>query len=357
VSDESTPKGQLLIYSDGGLNLQVRLDGQTVWLTQVQMAELYQTTKQNVSLHLQNIFDEGELDPTATVKEYLTVQTEGSRQVRRSIEHYNLDAILAVGYRVRSPRGTLFRQWATTRLRELLVKGFTLDDERIKAGRSIGADYFDELLARIRDIRASERLFYQKITDIYATSIDYDPNAEMTQLFFQTVQNKMHWAAHGHTAAEIVRQRADAGKPNMGLTTWKNSPAGPVRKADVAIAKNYLTKEEIEALNRIVSAYLDFAELQARSHRPMHMADWIAKLDDFIRLSERDILTHAGRISHQQAEEHAHAQYELYERQRRELEAAQTSDFDEAAKRITEQAAPPPKPRRRKKKTDGGGDA
>jgi hypothetical protein len=256
VSEDTSPEGQLLIYSDGGLNLQVRLDGQTVWLTQAQMADLYQTTKQNVSLHIQNVLDDKELPSEAVVKEYLTTAADGKCY---RVLHYSLDMILAVGYRVRSPRGTLFRQWATTRLRELLVKGFTLDDERIKAGRTIGADYFDELLARIRDIRASERLFYQKITDIYATSIDYDPNAELTQLFFQTVQNKMHWAAHGHTAAEIVRHRADAGKPNMGLTTWKNAPAGPVRKGDVAIAKNYLSREEIDAVNLIVSAYLDFA--------------------------------------------------------------------------------------------------
>jgi hypothetical protein len=220
VNDESMPQGQLLIYSDGALNLQVRLDGQTVRLTQAQMAELYQTSKQNISLHIQNILDDKELPAEAVVKQYLTTATDGKNY---STLHYRLDMILAVGYRVRSARGTLFRQWATSRLRELLVKGFTLDDDRIKAGRTIGADYFDELLSRIRDIRASERLFYQKITDIYATSIDYDANAEMTQLFFQTVQNKMHWAAHGHTAAEIVRQRADAGKSNMGLTTWKNA--------------------------------------------------------------------------------------------------------------------------------------
>ncbi len=355
MNNESTPQGQLLIYSDGALNLQVRLDGQTVWLTQAQIAELYQTTSQNITLHIQGIYDDNELPEGATCKEYLQVRQEGSRQVQRALKHYSLDMILAVGYRVRSPQGTLFRQWASTRLRELLVKGFTMDDERIKAGRTLGADYFDELLARIRDIRASERLFYQKITDIYATSIDYDANAEMTQLFFQTVQNKMHWAAHGHTAAEIVRHRADAGKPNMGLTTWKNAPAGPVRKGDVAIAKNYLAKDEIEALNLIVSAYLDFAELQARSKKPMHMADWIAKLDAFIRLSERDILTHAGNMSHRDAEEHAHAQYALYERQRRELGATSASDFDEAAKRIAEQASPPPKPRRRNKKADDSG--
>jgi hypothetical protein len=345
------PDGQLLIYQDGAMRLQVRLDGQTVWLTQAQLAELYQTTKQNVSLHLQNIFDEGELRPEATVKDYLTVQIEGNRRVKRTVSHYNLDAILAVGYRVRSPRGTLFRQWATARLSELLRKGFTLDDERIKAGRTIGADYFDELLARVRDIRASERLFYQKITDIYATSIDYDADAELTQLFFQTVQNKMHWAAHGHTAAEIVCGRADASKSNMGLTTWKNAPAGPVRKQDVAIAKNYLTHEEIEALNLIASAYLDFAELQARSHKPMHMADWVGKLDDFLRLSDRDVLTHAGRVTHDEAEQHAIAQYEDFDQGRRQLADATDSDFDSAVKRLTE--SPPSNPSKRKKKQNG----
>lgn len=302
--DFEPPSGQLLIYQDGGTTLQVRLDGRSVWLTQAGMAELFQTTPQNITLHLQNIYDEGELVENATCKEYLQDRIEGARRVQRSLRHYNLHAILAVGYRVRSPRGTAFRQWATIRLNELLVKGFTLDDERIKAGRAVGDDYFEELLARIRDIRASERLFYQKITDIFATSIDYDANAELTQLFFQTVQNKMHWAAHGQTAAEVIRRRADANQPNMGLTTWTNSPSGPIRKRDVAIAKNYLAHEEIESLNLIVSAYLDFAELQARSRRPMHMADWISKLDDFLRLSERDILQHAGQISHQVAEKH-----------------------------------------------------
>jgi len=337
---ESSP-GQILIYTDAGLNLQVRLDGQTVWLTQLQMADLFQTTKQNISLHVLNILEEGEQDREATVKEYLTVQQEGSRQVRRLVEHYNLDMILAVGYRVRSQRGTQFRQWATTRLSELLVKGFTLDDERIKAGRTLGQDYFDELLARIRDIRSSERLFYQKITDIYATSIDYDRNAELTQVFFKTVQNKTHWAAHGHTAAEIVRQRADASQPHMGLTSWKNAPYGAVRKADVPVAKNYLNKEELEDLNLIVSAYLDFAELQARGHRPMHMREWISKLDDFLRLSERNILTNAGKISHALAEEHAYAQFAQFEEQRRQLEASQpVSDFDRTLEQIKKLEAP-----------------
>jgi hypothetical protein len=356
-SDPSTsqpPGGQLLIYQDGGAKLQVRLDGQTVWLTQAGIAELYQTTRQNITLHLQGIYDDKELLEVATCKEFLQVQNEGQRQVQRSLKHYNLDAILAVGYRVRSPRGSLFRQWATTRLSELLVKGFTLDDERIKTGRTLGIDYFDELLARIRDIRASERLFYQKITDIYCTSIDYDGNAELTQLFFKTVQNKMHWAAHGHTAAEIVRQRADASQPNMGLTTWKNAPTGPVRKQDVVIAKNYLTRPEIEALNLIVSAYLDFAELQARSHRPMHMADWIAKLDDFIRLSDRDILTHAGMVSHHLAEEHAHDQYEEYNRQRRKITDSTDSDFDQAVKRVSDDSPAHSKPKRRRKKEGDG---
>jgi hypothetical protein len=336
--------GKMLIYKDSGLNLQVRLDGENVWLTQAQIAELFQTTPQNITLHIAAIYDEGELVQEATCKDYLQVQTEGNRQVRRSLKHYSLDMILAVGYRVRSPRGTQFRQWATARLGELLVKGFTLDDERIKAGRTLGQDYFDELLARIRDIRSSERLFYQKITDIYATSIDYDHNAELTQEFFKAVQNKVHWAAHGHTAAEIVYGRADASQPHMGLTSWKNAPAGPVRKADVAVAKNYLKKEEIEALNLIVSAYLDFAELQAKGHRPMHMRDWIAKLDDFLRLSDRNILANAGKISHALAEEHAHAQFAQYEEQRRQLEASQTvSDFDQTVEEIKKLGAPKPK--------------
>ena len=343
VPSESSP-GQILIYTDAGLNLQVRLDGQTVWLTQAQIAELFQTTPQNITLHIAAIYEEGELHPEATCKDYLQVQQEGSRQIRRSLKHYNLDMILAVGYRVRSLRGTQFRQWATARLSELLVKGFTLDDERIKAGRTLGQDYFDELLARIRDIRSSERLFYQKITDIYATSIDYDSKAELTQEFFKTVQNKTHWAAHGHTAAEIVRQRADASKLHMGLTSWKNAPAGPVRKTDVTVAKNYLNQEELEVLNLIVSAYLDFAELQARGHRPMHMREWISKLDDFLRLSERNILTHAGKISHALAEEHAYAQFDQFEEQRRQIESSQpVSDFDRTVEQIKKLGAGKPK--------------
>lgn len=327
--------GQLLIYQDGGLNLQVRLDGQTVWLTQAQIAELFQTTPQNITLHIAGIYEEGELTEEATCKDYLQVRQEGARQVQRSLKHYSLDMILAVGYRVRSQRGTQFRQWATARLGELLVKGFTLDDERIKAGRTLGQDYFDELLARIRDIRSSERLFYQKITDIYATSIDYDRDDELTQTFFKTVQNKMHWAAHGHTAAEVVRGRANASQPHMGLTTWKNAPHGAVRKPDVAVAKNYLKQEELQALNLIVSAYLDFAELQATGHRPMHMRDWLTKLDDFLRLSDREVLTHAGRIRHSVAEQHALAEFAKYEEMRLQLEAeTASSDFDRAVEGV-----------------------
>ncbi|OPY75368.1 MAG: hypothetical protein A4E65_03598 [Syntrophorhabdus sp. PtaU1.Bin153] len=323
------PEGQLLIYHDGALRVQVRIDGKTVWLTQRLMAELYQVTTANINQHLKAIYKEGELSPEATIKQFLIVQTEGSRQVSRMVDHYNLDAILAVGYRVRSARGTAFRQWATARLSELLVKGFTIDDERLKQGRTLGDDYFEELLERIRDIRASERMFYQKITDIYATSIDYDPNAEITKTFFATVQNKLHWAIHGHTAAEIIFQRADASQPNMGLTTWKNAPYGPIRKADVIVAKNYLSEEEIRELNRIVSMYLDYAEDQARRRKPMYMADWVKKLDAFLAFNERDILMHAGKVSQALAEEHAHVEFEKYEAERRRVEASTpSSDFD-----------------------------
>jgi hypothetical protein len=344
------PQGQILIYQDGEQNIQVRMDGQTVWLTQAAMAELFQTTPQNITVHLKCTYDEGELDEAATCKEYLQVRQEGSRQVRRSLKHYNLDAIIAVGYRIRSPRGTAFRQWASARLSELLVKGFTLDDERIKSGRTLGDQYFDELLERIRDIRASERMFYQKIADIYATSIDYDPRAEITQTFYATVQNKLHWAIHGRTAAEIIRQRADSSKPHMGLTTWKNAPHGPVRKTDVTVAKNYLAEQEIRELNRVVTMYLDYAEDQAGRHKPMHMADWVKKLDAFLEFNERNILTHAGKISHELAQEDAEREFEKYEAERRRLEVTTpTSDFDKAVeevKRLEKEAKTLPKPKR-----------
>jgi len=353
-----SPEGQLLIYQDGTLRVTVRIDGQTVWLTQRLIAELYRVSVPTVNEHLRNIYEEGELDAGSTIRKFRIVQAEGPRRVSREVEHYNLETIIAVGYRVRSTRGTAFRQWATARLTELLVKGFTMDDERLKAGRTLDDDYFDELLSRIRDIRASERLFYQKITDIYATSIDYDPNAEVTQTFFATVQNKFHWAIHGHTAAEVIFERADAVKHHMGLTTWKNAPSGPVRKADVTIAKNYLSHEEIEALNRIVTMYLDYAEDQASRHKPMHMADWVAKLDAFLQFNERNILKHAGTVSHQLAEEHAHREFEKFDAERLRLAASQPiSEFDRLVEESKQmEKLPPPKsskPLRRKKKEQG----
>jgi hypothetical protein len=310
------------------------LDGKTVWLTQRQIAELFQVSVPTINEHLANIYAERELEAGGTIRNYRIVQIEGTRQVAREVEHYSLEAILAVGYRVRSLRGTQFRQWATQQLHELLVKGFVLDDERIKTGQTIGQGYFDELLARIRDIRASERLFYQKVTDIYATSIDYDPAAPISQTFFAMVQNKLHWAIHGHTAAEIIQERADAAKPHMGLTTWKNGPQGPIRKTDVTIAKNYLNQEEMTELNRVVGMYLDYAEDQARRKKPMHMAEWITKLDAFLEFNERNILAHAGKISHEMAVEHAYSELAKFEEQRRALEAGQPTDFDEAVEQL-----------------------
>ncbi len=344
------PQGQFLIYADGTSQLQVRLEGNTVWLTQKLIAELYGVTVPTVNEHLAGIYEEGELSAGATIRSFRIVQREGTRDVSRNVEHYSLDAILAVGYRVRSARGTAFRQWATARLSELLVKGFTMDDQRLKEGRTLGTNYFDELLARIRDIRSSERMFYQKITDIYATSIDYDPSADASKLFFQTVQNKLHWAAHGHTAAEVIASRASAAQPHMGLTNWKNAPTGPVRKPDVTIAKNYLTEDELKALNLIVSAYLDFAELQALNRKPMTMADWIAKLDDFIRITERQILTHAGKISHDTARLKAEAEYDTFRVAQAALPQPVDQHFQEAIdelKKIEGEVKKTPKRRRR----------
>ncbi|MHB1617591.1 MAG: virulence RhuM family protein, partial [Metallibacterium sp.] len=302
---------ELLLYrtADARTRVEVRLQGDSVWLTQAQMAALYQVSAKTISEHLGNVLDEGECEPERTIRKFRIVQIEGGREVRRVLDHYNLEAILAVGYRVRSARGTQFRQWASERLREYLLKGFTLDDERIKRGPDDG--YFDELLARIRDIRSSERMFWRKVLDIYATSLDYDAGAEASQRFFQTLQNKMHWAAHGHTAAEIVMTRADASKPHAGMTSWS---ASRPRKLDAGIAKNYLTAAELDALNKIVNAYLEFAEVQALNRRPMTMADWIAKLDDFLRLGERDILTHAGSVNHAAALQHAERAFDLYRR-------------------------------------------
>lgn len=284
--------GQFLLYSteDGRLRVEVRLEDASVWLSQAAIALLFQTTPQNITQHIRAIYTEGELDQDRTRKDYLQVRLEGNREVKRSIKHYNLEVIIAVGYRVRSSRGTQFRQWATERLREYVVKGFAMDDERLKQGRSLGLDYFDELLERIRDIRASEKRFYEKIRDIYALSIDYDPKAEVSREFLAIVQNKLHFAVSGRTAAEIIAERADENKPNMGLTSWKGAK---VRRDDVTIAKNYLTQAEINELNRIVVMYLDYAEDQARRGRPLYMKDWRTKLDAFLQFNDRNILDNA----------------------------------------------------------------
>lgn len=342
---------ELLLYrtEDARTRVEVRLEGGTVWLTQRLMAELYQVSVPTVNEHLANAYSEREIEAERTIRKLRIVQVEGAREVRREVDHYSLEAILAVGYRVRSARGTQFRQWATERLREFLVKGFVLDDERLQRGTDDG--YFEELLERIRNIRSSEKMFWRKVLDIYATSIDYDASAEASQRFFKTVQNKMHWAAHGHTAAEIVKARADASKPNMGMTSW--SAARP-RKLDAAVAKNYLNAEELNALNRIVNAYLEFAEVQALNRRPMSMADWIAKLDDFLRLSERDILSHAGSISHDAALAHAEQQFELYRQQRAKEVTAIEKDFEVAAKGVKKIAAAKPLAKRPSKKSKPG---
>ena len=342
------PPAGLVLYTlpDGSARLQLRIQHETLWLTQRQLAELFQKDVRTINEHIQNIISEGELPPEATIRKFRIVQAEGARTVERLIDHYSLDVVIAVGYRVRSTRGTQFRQWATATLREYLTKGFAIDDERLMAGGSLGADYFDELLERIRAIRASERRFYQKITDIYATSIDYDGSAAITQEFYATVQNNLHWAIHGRTAAEIITERADAAKPHMGLTTWKNAPAGPIRKADVGVAKNYLTHEEMAALNRVVTMYLDYAEDQAVRQQPMHMADWVRKLDAFLEFNERNILSHAGRGSADMAKQHAEQEFAKHEETLRIGEATEpTSDFDKAVERIKrlEQQPPPAK--------------
>lgn len=282
----------ILIYQteDGRTKIQVQLTDNTVWLTQAAMVELFQSSKSNISEHIKHVFEEGELSPDSTVRKFRTVRLEGNRQVERELEYYNLDVIISVGYRVKSLRGTQFRIWATERLREYLIKGFTMNDELLKQG----GGYFEELLDRIRDIRSSEKVFYRKVLEIYATSIDYDPRAEMTQLFFQTVQNKLHWAAHGHTAAEIIFERANAQLPFMGLTAFKGKQP---TKQEIGVAKNYLNEEELSVLNRLVSAYLDIAEINAMQRKPMYMKDWIEILDGFIKMSRQEVLTHAGKIS------------------------------------------------------------
>lgn len=326
---DSPRKSRFLIYQaeNGVIKIDVRFEDETVWLTQQLMAELFQTTKQNIGLHLKNIFGEGELAREAVVKDFFTTAADGKSYNTR---FYNLDAIISVGYRVKSRVATQFRIWATQRLREYIVKGFVLDDERLK-NPDRPFDYFDELLRRIQDIRTAERRFYQKITDIYSTSIDYDPAAEPSIAFFKTVQNKMHWAITGQTAAEIIRARADSAKPNMGLTSWRGAKP---RKEDVGIAKNYLSEPELAALNNLVEQYLVFAEGQAMRRIPMHMRDWIAKLDGFLHLNERGILTHAGKISHELALAHAQQEYDGFHLRRIADTADLPDDFEKSVKAL-----------------------
>lgn len=326
--------GELILYEspEGKVRVEVYHEGETFWLSQRQMADLFGVDVRTINEHLRNILESGELLEEATIRNFRIVRTEGNRSVSREITHYNLDAIISVGYRVNSVQATRFRIWATNTLREFIIKGFILDDERLKLNKRFGKDYFDELLERIREIRASERRFYLKITDIYEQcSIDYDPKAETTQTFFKTVQNKLHWAVTGKTAAEIIAERADAEKPAMGLTSWKNAPDGKVIKRDISVAKNYLIESEIKELERIVSMYLDYAENQAARQIPMKMTDWVQKLDAFLAFNEYEVLTNAGQVSTAVARRLAEEEYAKYRvRQDREFE----SDFERQVKRL-----------------------
>jgi hypothetical protein len=322
---------QFVLYQDdnGVTNVNVRFDGDDIWLSQPQIAMLFDTTRENVALHIGNIYQEAELQESRTCKDFLQVQIEGSRSVRRNISNYNLDMIIAVGYRVKSQVATRFRQWATQRLHEYVHKGFSIDDERLKGN---GNRYFRELLQRVRDIRSSERNLYQQVTDIYATSIDYDSKNDMTRRFFATVQNKMHYAAHQHTAAEVIYERVDADKPMVGMTNFKGDY---ITKDDVRIAKNYLSERELQVLNLLVSQYLDFAELQALEQRAMTMRQWIEKLDDMLSMGNRPLLNNAGTVSREQAIEKATCEFEAY--RRREM-LQYESDFDRAIKELTAQS-------------------
>ena len=325
----SQKENKLILYKDdeGKLSVNTLFADEDVWLTQAQLVEIYQTTQENISMHISNIYADGELEKEGTYKKFLLVRQEGKRQVRRNIDHYNLDVIIALGYKVQSPIAVRFRRWATQRLHEYIQKGFTMDDERLKQG---GNRYFKELLQRIRDIRSSERNFYQQVTDIYATSTDYDPRANLTKQFFATVQNKMHYAVHEHTAAELIYERVDNEKPFVGMTNFKGNY---VTRDDVKIAKNYLTELELQRLNLLTSQFLDYAEFQALEQNPMTMADWIAALDDQILRLRKNILEGSGTVSHQEAIEKAEREFEIYrEREMRMLE----SDFDKAVKALLE---------------------
>ena len=325
-------KGQFLLYQtpDGDSQIEVKLQNDTVWLSLDQMAELFQRNKSTISRHIKNVLEDGELEADSVIANFATTATDGKKY---SVAYYNLDMIISVGYRVHSYRGVQFRIWATKVLKEYIVKGFAMNDDLLK--RVGGGNYFDELLARIRDIRSSEKVFYRKVLEIYALSIDYDPRVEMTQKFFKTVQNKMHYSVHGHTAAEIIYERANAEKDFMGLTTWSGAMPS---KPEAEIAKNYLTHEEVKSLNRIVSLYLDFAEMQAEEHRPMYMKDWINILDDFLRISRKDILTHAGKISAKLAKEKADQEYDKFkERTKNDLSPVEIhflENFEREQKRL-----------------------
>lgn len=328
MSNEVENTGKILIYQNekGDTRIDAYFESDTIWMTQKAMCELYQVAKSSVSEHISNIFKDGELEPEATVRKFRTVQIEGTRQVTRERDYYNLDMILAVGYRVRSNVGIHFRRWASSVLTEYMKKGFALNDERLRNPREFGADYFDELLERIRDIRASEKRVYQKVKEIFALSVDYDSKSQVAQNFFKSVQNKLEYAATGHTAPELIANRADAFKDNMGLTSFKGVK---VRRGDVTVAKNYMTHEEISTLNLIVNMYLDYAELQAKGHNPMHMADWESKLGDFLRFNGREVLENFGTVKQEVAEKLALEQYEQYDANRRVLEAV--DDVDELA--------------------------
>lgn len=323
--DNQKPQIILYITEDGQAKLQVKIEDETVWLTQDQMADLFEKSKSTINEHIGNVYAEGELEEAKTMRKFGI-----SEFSTKPTNYYNLDVIISVGYRVKSLRGTQFRIWATQRLKEYIIKGFALDDERLKQGGG-KSRYFEELLQRIRDIRSSERNFYQKVTDIYATSIDYRKDDDVTKKFFATVQNKMHYAVHGKTAAEMIAERADSGKPLMGLTSFKGDY---ITARDVRIAKNYLTEKELKQLNLIVSLYLDFAELQATNNRPMKMADWAKKLDDFLRLSEKELLLHAGKISAKEAEDKAMEEFEKYRKDRID---DHVSDFDREVKKLFKQ--------------------
>ncbi len=318
--------------------IEVRVEGETVWLTQKLIAALFEVDVRTVSEHLQNIFASGELKEAATLRNFRTVQKEGEREVARHVAFYNLDAIISVGYRVNSLRATQFRQWATGILRDFAIRGYVLDKERLKNGALFNQAYFDTLLEEIREIRASERRFYQKISDIYATAMDYRPEAELTQTFFATVQNKLHFAIHGHTAAELIVERADSTKDRMGLTTWKNAPQGKILKPDVIVAKNYLTEKEIKALDRIVTMYLDYAESQAERGIPMTMQDWANKLNAFLQFNERDILDHPGKVTAELAKTFPESEFEKYRVVQDQLFE---SDFDRAIKQLPKEGGKP----------------